>query len=693
MKDTRDLLVEIGVEELPHAAVKDAIRGFRELFIKGLEERKIGFSEVTEFSTPRRLALLIKDAAETQDTFTEERRGPSAEKAYDKEKKPTKALLGFLNGNGITLDDIVVKDAGPSQYVFCVRKMGGEKSMALLPGILEKTLKSMSFPKTMRWEATGFAFARPIRWVLFLFGAETVPFRIADVASGNCTFGHRVYGKGSIIVNNPAEYEKKLESASVIADRQKRKGIIEKQIEELAGPENLEVPEAAHGLFDENTDLTELPHAVLCSFDETFLDLPPEVLESEMIEHQHYFPLVKKGNGEVSNRFIAVSNIRENRETITGYQRVLLARLSDGRFFFREDKKRGFGSYLEELKAVTFHERLGSMHEKVERIGKIARTLAGLLLLDEKAKKSINEVCRICKNDLVTLMVNEFPNLQGTIGSYYARESGYPEEVARGVFEHYLPRYAQDRLPEGTEGAVCGIADRLDTILGIFSVGQKPSGSKDPFALRRKVLAVIRIIIERGLNFSMQDLIKGALSLYAEKAVSEKFIPDVEEFFRARIRTIFSDMGFSYDEIDASIEGVLEDIYEAYRRVRALHEVRPNPGFEDLLLSFRRMSNIVKEEEDSAFAHTLLKEKEEIELYSHFTSTEDEVKKNILSKNYEEVYRILSGFKPAVDSFFDNVLVMDPAPAIRKNRIGLLKRITGVFSGLVDFSRIVSNNE
>lgn len=693
MKNARDLLVEIGMEELPHAGVKNAVRGFRELFLKGLQEAKIGFSEVTEFSTPRRLALLIKNVAETQDMFTEEKRGPSAEKAFDNEKQPTKALLGFLNGNGITLNDIVVKDAGQSQYVFCVRKMGGEKSVSLLPGILDKTLKSMSFPKTMKWEATGFAFARPIRWVLFLFGPDKVPVKIADVESSNLTFGHRVYGKGGITVKHPAEYEKALESGSVIADREKRKAIIEKQIEELTGPEKLQVPEAAHGLFDENTDLTELPHAVLCSFDETFLDLPPEVLESEMIEHQHYFPLVKKGNGEVSHRFIAVSNIRENNETVAGYQRVLLARLSDGRFFFQEDKKRGFGTYLEDLKTVTFHERLGSVYEKVERIGTIAGSLAGLLELDDKTKKSINEVCRICKNDLVTLMVNEFPNLQGTIGSYYARESGYPEEVACGVFEHYLPRYAQDRLPEGIEGAACGIADRLDTILGIFSVGQKPSGSKDPFALRRKVLAVIRIIIDRGRNFSMQKLIKGALSLYAEKAVSEKFISEVEEFFRARIRTIFSDMGFSYDEIDASIEGVLEDIYEAYRRVRALHEVRPNPGFEDLLLSFRRMSNIVKAEEDSAFADNLLKEKEEIELYSHFKSTEDEVKKNILSKNYEEVYRILSGFKPAVDSFFDNVLVMDPDPAIRKNRIGLLKAITGVFSGLVDFSRIVSNGE
>jgi glycyl-tRNA synthetase beta chain len=693
MEKARDLIIEIGVEELPHATAKAAIDDFRDRFIGCLDTERIRHGTVKEFSTPRRLALLINEVAEQQETFAQERRGPSVEKAFDKDKKPTKALLGFLKGNDVSIKDIVTKKSGSAEYVFCVQEVGGKRSIELLPWILDQTLKGMCFPKTMRWEESGFSFARPVRWALFLYGSETVPFHIADIDSGSFTFGHRVYAPRKIPISNPSEYEKKLESVCVIADREKRKGIIEKQIGEIIAPKGLEVPRIAHELFEVNTDLTEFPHAVLCSFDRSFLDLPTEVLESEMIEHQRYFPLVDKEDRSITNSFIVVSNIKDNKDTIPGFRRVLLARLEDGRFFFEEDKKREFGLYLEHLRAVTFHEQLGSMYDKVVRTGKIADELAGLLSLDDRKKASIAETCRLCKNDLVTLMVNEFPNLQGIIGSYYARASGYDEAVARGVREHYLPRFAQDELPTGFEGAVAGIADRLDAILGIFSIGQRPTGSKDPFALRRKVLAIIRIIIEHRFNFSMEDLIKKAAPLYGDAGSYEALVCEVSEFFKARTRTVFSDMGFTYDEIDASIEGVLDDIYEAYRRVHALHRMRPNPGFEDLLVSFKRMSNIVREQKGSAFDKTLLAEKEEKELHSHFEATKEAIEKSITSKNYEEVYRILSGFKPYVDTFFDQVLVMDENLTIRRNRIGLLKAITGTFSGLVDFSRIVSKGE
>ncbi|MBN2325304.1 MAG: glycine--tRNA ligase subunit beta [Spirochaetes bacterium] len=689
---TRDLLVEIGSEELPHGIIADSIRGFKEGFLRCLKEERISFFGVDEFSTPRRLALLVRNMAEQQETFTQERRGPPVEKAYDRDKKPTKALLGFLTGNGITPDDIVVKESGNTEYVFCVRKMGGEKTVTLLPTILEKTLKTMSFPKTMRWEASGFSFPRAIRWVLFLFGEKKVPFTVADVKSGGFTFGHRVYGNGKIAIEKPSEYEKKLEKACVIPDREKRAGSIKNQIEGITAKKGLAVPEIAENLFAENADLTEYPHAVLCSFGESFLDLPAEVLESEMIEHQHYFPLVSKKGGKLSNFFVSVSNIEDNGETVPGYQRVLLARLEDGRFFFEEDKKREFGSFTESLKTVTFHEKLGSVYDKVERTRKIAATLAEFLSVDEATKENTDGVCRLCKNDLITLMVGEFPHLQGVMGRYYAKASGYPEAVSRGVLEHYLPRFAGDALPVGIEGAIAGIADRLDTIMGIFAAGQKPSGSKDPFALRRKVLAIIRIIIARGLNFPLGGLIRRSAPLF-EKISSVGFIADVEEFFKARTRTIFSDMGFAYDEIDASIEGALDDVYESYRRVRALHEVRPEPGFEDLLVSFKRMSSIVKEEEGFSFDPKLLEEEQEKALYRHFVTNEEAIGKSIADKNYKEVYRILSGFKPFADSFFDHVLVMDPDPTHKRNRIGLLKTITGVFSGLVDFSRIVPEGE
>jgi glycyl-tRNA synthetase beta chain len=693
MADTRDLLVEIGVEELPHAIVKEAIRGFRELFLKGLDEAKIRYGEVREFSTPRRLALLIRKVAESRVTFTEEKRGPSVEKAFDKNKKPTRALLGFLEGNGIALDDIVIKESGSSRYVFSVREMGGERSVELLGEILERTLRGMSFPKTMRWEDSGFAFARPIRWVLFLFGNETVPFRIADTESGDFTCGHRVYTKGRITIKSASEYEKKLESASVIADREKRKNVIQKQIEEIVIPKGFEVPQTAHILFEENTDLTELPSAVLCSFDESYLDLPSEVLESEMIEHQHYFPLVTKQDRTISKHFIVVSNIRDNADTVPGYERVLLARLDDGRFFYEEDRKREFGSLREALNKVTFHEQLGSLGDKVERIGRIGAMLAELLSVDSKIKKNIAEVCRLCKNDLVTQMVNEFPNLQGIMGYYYSLASGYATEIALGVKEHYLPRFAQDELPSKIEGAVVGISDRLDTILGIFSLGLKPKGSKDPFALRRQVLAILRIIISLNLNFSMKLLVERLVPLYSKKGRDSSFVDDIEEFFKARIKTIFADMGFSYDEIDASLEGVMDDICDAYKRVRALHEVRKSEDFENLLISFKRMSNIVRDERGYSFDETILEEDDEKKLYRYFMEKRGSILSHIEKKEYEEVYRILSAFKPYVDNFFDSVLVMDENLALRANRVGLLKMILAVFSGLIDFSKIAPKVE
>jgi glycyl-tRNA synthetase beta chain len=578
--------------------------------------------------------------------------------------------------------------------------------------VLEKTLLALSFPKVMRWERTGFLFARPLRWVVFLLGEEVVPFSVAGVASSRATFGHRSYSKGPIELKSPGEYEKKLRGARVEADRERRRESIRAQVAALTGPKGLEVPEAAGVLFERNTDLVENPHAVLCSFEESFLELPPEVLVSEMMEHQHYFPLHSRATGRLSNHFVAVSNISDNAGTAPGYQRVLRARLNDGKFFYDEDRKKNFKEYGARLSSITFHEKLGAMDEKVSRIGAISARLSALLGLDADERARIQTVASLCKNDLVTLMVGEFPELQGIMGSYYALSSRYPEAVALGIREHYLPRFAGDSMPGGIEGSVVGIADRLDTIMGIFSLGLKPSGSKDPFGLRRRVLGIIRIIIARRLNFSMRELIAGAAELFGKAGgrkaggggagdqgaggrgvnnppVPESLIPEAEAFFKNRIRSIFEEMEFAYDEIDASMANVLEDVYEAYRRVQALHEMRGNEDFARLLVSFKRMANIVEGETAAAFTEDLLVEKEEKALYAHFEGVEGRILSSIAKKDYRDVYNLLSGFKPSVDSFFDKVLVMEEDPALRGNRLGLLTRILSVFSGIIDFSKIV----
>ncbi len=690
MDQRKDLLVEVGLEELPHSFILNAVRDFESYFTRNLSDYKINFDKVKTYTTPRRLTLFIRNVMVKQDDYIIEKRGPSVEKAYTGEGEPSRALTGFIRGNNIDIEDIVIKESNNGRYVFLLRDIKGRNTQELLPEILDRTLKSMSFPKTMKWEKTGFSFARPIRWILYLFGDKAVRYIIADVSSSIYTFGHRAYGNKKIMVENPGEYEKKLEAGFVIPDRSIRKERIKTQIENIIIEKGLAVHEDASGLYDTNTDLTEYPHTVLCKFDPRFLDLPAEVLISEMIEHQHYFPLKSKKDDKLSNYFMVVSNIEDSSETINGYQRVLRARFNDGAFFYKEDKKRKYSEYLNTLKTVIFHEKIGSMYEKVERIHKIAEVLSGLLSLDESTGSFIYKAAGLCKNDLVTLMVNEFPNLQGIMGYYYSLAAGNSEEVACAVKEHYYPRFAADVLPSGIEGAVVGMADRLDTITGIFSIGIKPKGSKDPFALRRNVFAIVKIIIGLRLNFSMRELISRIVPIYSGIGETSGLYVEIEGFIKNRIKSIFEDMGFLYDEIDASLANVMDDIYEAYRRVLAIHEFRSDSDFEDLLISFKRMSNIIMGEDRFSFSKKLLMEKEEKELYNYFISIKDKIVQNIAVKNYNQVYSILSTFKPYVDNFFDNVLVMEKDLKLRGNRMGLLNSIISVFSDIIDISKIVS---
>ncbi len=691
MNPTEDLLIEVGVEELPHSFIEAGMRGFRNLYTDGLKRERIAYGEVKEFSTPRRMALFIKEVRRKQSDYIEERRGPSVDKAYLPNGKPSKALLGFLNSNNISEKDTVTKTSDNKEYVFLSREIRGMNTITLLPSILDGALNSLSFPKTMKWEESGFQFARPIRWILYLLGRDIVPYSIADVKSNNYTYGHRSYYNRTIPVNHPSEYEELLKkTGSVIADRYKRRTEIQKQIEGIIREKKLQIPDIAQILFDINTDLTEFPHSVLCEFDDSFLKLPIEVLTSEMIEHQNYFPLMEKTAKKLSRYFIAVSNIKDNGKTVFGYQKVLRARLDDGRFFFNEDQRRNFTEYCKMLITLTFHEKLGSMHSKVERILKIAEVIAALVGLDEDTKNNVLKTAELSKNDLVTLMVNEFPNLQGIMGCYYARASGFREAVALGIKEHYLPRFATDILPTGMEGSVVGIADRLDTILGIYSIGLKPRGSKDPYALRRKVFAIVKIIISLKLNFSMRKLLDEISYLYTVDRGSLLNLGEVENFFRDRIKYIFEEMGFAYDEIDASLSNVLDDIYESYRRVHALHDYRSRKDFADLLISFKRMWNITKDEQHFSFSEDLMIEKEEKELYGYFISVREKVLENVRIKNYSGVYKILATLKSYVDSYFDNVLVMDENIKLRENRIGMLRSIINVFSDIIDISKIVS---
>ena len=689
MDKTRTVLVEIGVEELPHEIIPDTISQFARAYSDNLSECYISFESMESFSTPRRLGLLVKGVCEVQNVFVEEKRGPGIEKAYTSEGKPTKALIGFLRANEADEKDVIIKEINGKKYVFIEKKRGGEKTINLLPVILKRSLERIIFPKTMKWEKSGFLFSRPIRWVIYMFGYEVVPFDLAGVKSSNFTFGHRIYFDKPERIKEPNLYKRELLSLKVIVDRDERKSRIQDELNRICEKNNFEVPGSASILLDYNTDLTEYPNLVLCRFEEEFLELPEEVLISEMVHHQYYFPLVEKSSGKLSNNFVVVSNIEDNRETSGGYERVLRARLNDGKFFFEEDKKRHFSTYREILKKVTFHEKLGSMDEKVNRIEKISEILCSHLGLDDKEREYSLTAASLCKNDLVTQMVGEFPELQGIMGYYYAKASGYPDEVAVGIKEHYLPRFAGDDIPKSISGMIVGIADKLDNILGIFSIGIRPRGSKDPFALRRSVFGIIRIIIDKRLTLSLRKLIDDVLPLYKQ---STGMIDDIREFITTRIRSIFEEFGFKYDEIDATQMKVLDDVYESYRKLVALHSMRDNPEFNDLLIAFKRMANIIEKLEVYKVDEDLFTEKEEIALYRYFKDKKDEIERHIGSGNYEEVFKILSTFKPYVDSFFDNVLVMEEDEKLRNNRLSMLKEIIDVFSDVIDFSKIVPSS-
>ncbi|MFW6139214.1 MAG: glycine--tRNA ligase subunit beta [Spirochaetota bacterium] len=688
--EKKPLLVEIGVEELPHSFIPGTLEQLEELFLGKLSENRLGHGEVVRYATPRRIALLVKGLSCMQEDYKKEKRGPAVDKAYTPDGKPTKALLGFARSNQVDPEETIIKHAGNKKYVFLVREIKGRPAQEVLGDILAKVITGLRFAKTMKWEESCFFFARPIRWLVYLFGDQVIPCRIAGIEADRYTWAHRTFSRGPVRLEEPLEYEKKLKEASVIPSREERKRIIVEKVQKIASQYHFRVPEQAEVLFEYNTDLVEFPGVVMGTFDQQFLELPPEVLISEMVEHQYYFPMEKQKGGELCNFFMVVSNIEDNSESIAGYQRVLRARLEDGKFFFEEDQKKHFSEYQDKLRRVAFHQKLGTIYDKIQRIHQISDYLIQTLGLDSKVRDYIQETVSLCKNDLVTLMVNEFPNLQGVMGYYYALSSGYPHRVALGIKEHYQPRYASDTLPSASEGAVTGLADRLDTIMGMFSLGLKPKGSSDPFGLRRNAMAIVKIIIALRLDFSLQKLVHKSMPLYQG---SPDVIAEIEDFLVNRIRSIFSDMGFPYDEIDASMPGVLQNVYEMYRRVSALHQLRGDREFENLLVSFKRMSNIVQGEKDFFFSEQLLEQKEEIQLYQHFQEVRETIVTNIKTRNYQEVYRVLSTFKPFVDNFFDNVLVMDENPRLKKNRIGLLKDIINVFSDIVDFSKIVQAGE
>ena len=546
----QDLLVEVGFEELPARFIDDAVHQLQRAITEQLQQERLQFSDVSIYSTPRRLAVLIHNLSEDQPDRVEEIKGPPKRIAYDAEGNLTKAGIGFARSQGVSIDDIEIRQMQGGEYLFVEKQVAGQKTAMLLPSILSQAIEGLSFPKNMRWGSYESRFARPLRWILALFGTEVVPVVIEAVQSSNVTYAHRQLSPGPITVQKPAAYADALRNNYVMPDPHERKQVIWAQVQKLAADHGGQV-QLDEGLLQEVTNLVEFPTVFCGSFRKDYLEVPSEVLITSMKEHQKYFPLLDS-EGHLLPRFIGVRNGADNHleNVIKGNEKVLAARLADAKFFYDEDCRSPLEENVEKLRRVVFQDGLGTMYDKVLRMERLSSLLAEKLGYTDKID-SISRTAHLAKADLVSQMVYEFPELQGVMGEKYALVGGESAMVAKGIREHYQPRFANDSLPTTIEGTVVGIADKLDTLVGYFALGRIPTGSQDPFALRRQAQGIVQMLAAGGYSISLRDMISLAKSGYEEVSLSPENETALVDFLLARLRVYLLDQEHEYDTIDA----------------------------------------------------------------------------------------------------------------------------------------------
>jgi len=693
----KDLLLEIGTEELPSGAVDLAIEQLKQNAQNALENSRLSFESLQAFGTPRRLVLMVKKLAQRQKELINEAKGPPKKVAYDSEGKATKAALGFAKTQGVAVDDLVTKDAGQGEYVFALKKEPGQLTPKLLPVILPELISSFSFPKSMRWNMDEIRFARPMRWLLALYGKELVKFSLGELKSGNLTWGHRLLTKKPFEVKNPRSYFDVMDLAQVIPDQGQREELILREIEKAAHEisktyQDQTKPIINPRVLSEVIHLVEFPRVIWGSFSQEYLLVPPEVLISAMESHQRYFPV--QGSKGLLPAFIVVHNGDPRHEDIIrrGHERVLGTRLADAKFFFEADQKTSLEEKALALKGVVFQEKLGTLFEKQGRVKTLAKHIGKNLGLDDSSLKNLERAAYLSKADLVTELVNEFPALQGAMGRVYAKLSGEPEEVSQAIFEHYLPRSTADNLPQTTLGQVLSIADKVDTIVGCFLVNLIPTGSEDPYSLRRQAQGIISIILEKELPLSLEELIDVSLKNYEEIPFTPEKKTELLDFFRNRLRAHFLSQRTRYDILDAVLEGPLENSTDLKKRIDALSSY-PKEKLEDVWITFTRCNNLAQEAAGREVKTEFLQDKEEKELFSKLLRAEENLSRVIEGKDYPAALDILRGLRPSVDAFFDEVLVMAKDEKIKRNRLAILNKSLSLFLKIADFSKLVFEGE
>lgn len=682
------LLFEIGVEELPARFVSSTLDQIKNNLTKLFNEKRISFDNIQILGTPRRLTFVVDGISEKQSDLEEEVKGPAKKIALDADGNFTKPALGFMKSKGLKEEDVVFKVVGKDEYIFGTIRQAGKETSEVLKEVLPQAIKMVVFPKAMRWGGKNMRFARPIRWMVTLLNDNIVEIDLEGIKSSNITKGHRFLGESEFEVNSLQDYFAKLEENYVILDQEKRKELIKNQCIEVAKSLGGEI-EFDEDLLEEVTHLVEYPTAFYGEFDESYAKLPKEVVTTPMQQHQRYFPVLK--DGKLLPNFIAVRNGNDYRidNVKKGNEKVLEARLADALFFYKEDTKRDLESYTEKLKSVVFQAKLGTIYDKSIRIEELSDKILKLLGLDCESEDT-KRAAKLCKADLVTGMVFEFTELQGIMGREYAKIGGENEVVSEAIFEHYLPRFAGDILPKTNAGVALSIADKLDSIAGFFAIGIQPTGSQDPYALRRQALGIINILMDSKLDVELKELALLALENYTNIEFNkEEVLSHMMEFFKERIKNLFRELGIRYDVIDAVLSSKIDDISDMYARAIELNNWLQKDELIEMLTAFNRVSTLAQKSISSTVDKDLLKEEAEIKLYNEFNDTKDKVKELLNRKKYSESLDCFASLRPSIDAMFDSVMVMDKDEAIKNNRLGLLKQIYDTMLSICDLSKIV----
>lgn len=683
--NTNDFLLELGTEELPAQTLHYLSQALKQNFIDALQVAQLSYQSIQVFATPRRLAILIEALNEQQPDQLVERKGPSLKAAFDEAGNPTKACLGFAKSCGVTPEELQREETAQGTWLMFRQQKSGQTAVELLPAITDKAIKQLPIPKPMRWGNSGVQFIRPVHWVVMLYGTTIIETTLFNIKASNISCGHRFHAPQAISIDEPKNYLTALKQSKVIADFAERQALIRQQIEQLARQQKATAV-IDSDLLNEVTSLVEWPQALLGSFDKDFLQVPQEALITSMQTHQKTFALMDK-QGKLLPCFIAIANIesKQPERVAAGNERVICARLSDAAFFYTTDKKQKLSDRLNQLEKITFQQNLGSLYDKAQRIEKLAGEISSSLQADvDQARRA----GLLAKADLTTEMVGEFPELQGIIGEYYARHDDEPESVSAAIREHYLPRFAGDELPSSALAASVALADRLDTLVGIFGINKQPTGDKDPFALRRAALGVVRILVEKEYCLSLDALLEKAKQGFVDKLTNVDVVEQVKTFIVERLKIWCVEKVGSVDSVHAVLASDNDNPFDVYQRINALQVFKKLPEAQALAAANKRVGNILKKQmtTNEVVKSELLQEHAEQQLAQAIDKVAEQIKPLLADRQYAETLSKLATLQPDVDRFFDEVMVMAEDEKLRQNRLSLLSHLRNQFIRIADIS-------